>query len=84
MQAAVEALEAEGDPVGQAQIARVSPLAYRHVNFLGRYTFKLPEAVARTAPAFARPKFRIGLSQSLLQYTVPLARTVQDELVGFL
>jgi TnpA family transposase len=47
MQAAVEALEAGGHPIDQAHIARVSPLAYRHINFLGRYTFTLPEAVAR-------------------------------------
>ena len=28
-------------------LARVSPLAHRHINFLGRYAFTLPEAVAR-------------------------------------
>ena len=28
-------------------LARVSPLAHRHINLLGRYAFTLPEAVAR-------------------------------------
>ena len=28
-------------------LARVSPLAHRHINFLGRYAFTLPEAVTR-------------------------------------
>ena len=28
-------------------LARVSPLAHRHINFLGPYAFTLPEAVTR-------------------------------------
>ena len=47
MQAVVDALEAEGRPVDPALLARVSPLAHRHINFLGRYAFTIPEAVAR-------------------------------------
>ena len=34
-------------PWNPAELARVSPLAHRHINFLGRYAFTLPEAVAR-------------------------------------
>ena len=34
-----------------ADIARVSPLAFKHINFLGRYAFDLPQAVAEGALA---------------------------------
>ena len=47
MQAVVENLQAHGRSVNPGELARVSPLAYRHINFLGRYAFTLPEAVAR-------------------------------------
>ena len=47
MQAVVENLKAHGRSVNPAELARVSPLAHRHTNFLGRYAFTLPEAVAR-------------------------------------
>ena len=46
MQAVVERLEAERHPVDPADLARVSPLAHRHINLLGRYAFTVPEAVA--------------------------------------
>ena len=47
MQAVVENLQAHGRSVNPAELARVSPLAHRHINFLGRYAFTLPETVAR-------------------------------------
>lgn len=47
MQAVVDRMTDEGRTVDPAQLARVSPLTYRHINFLGRYAFTLPEAVAR-------------------------------------
>ena len=47
MQAVVESLQAHGRSVNPGELARVSPLAHRHINFLGRYAFTLPEAVAR-------------------------------------
>ena len=47
MQAVVENLQAQGHAIDPANLARVSPLAHRHINFLGRYAFTLPEAVAR-------------------------------------
>lgn len=46
IQAVVARLEAEGHPVDRADLARVSPLLYRHINVLGRYAFTVPEAVA--------------------------------------
>ena len=46
IQAIVERLEAEGRSVDPAELARVSPLQYRHIHILGRYTFAVPEAVA--------------------------------------
>ena len=39
--------EAEGFPVLDGDVARLSPLGFAHVNMLGRYAFSLPEAVAR-------------------------------------
>ena len=47
MQAVVENLQAQARATDPGELARVSPLAYRHINFLGRYAFTLPEAVAR-------------------------------------
>ena len=47
MQAVVENLQTHGRSVNPDELARVSPLAHRHINFLGRYAFTLPEAVAR-------------------------------------
>jgi TnpA family transposase len=46
MQAVVERLQAERHPVDPADLARVSRLAHRHINLLGRYAFTVPEAVA--------------------------------------
>ena len=48
MQAVVENLQASWT-LGESGRTRprVSPLAHRHINFLGRYAFTLPEAVAR-------------------------------------
>jgi TnpA family transposase len=47
MDAALAQLRAEGYSVRDEDVARLSPLAFRHVNMLGRYAFTLPEAVAR-------------------------------------
>ena len=45
--AALAQLRAEGLPVRDEDVARLSPLGFAHINMLGRYTFVLPEAVAR-------------------------------------
>jgi hypothetical protein len=44
--AAVEQLRAEGIDVDPRDIVRLSPLMHKHINFLGRYAFSLPEPVA--------------------------------------
>ena len=47
-----EALRQLGDhktPPHPADIARLSPIVWRHINFLGRYDFSLPDAVANGA-----------------------------------
>ena len=47
MDAALEQLRAEGFDVRDDDVARLSPLAHQHINMLGRYTFTLPDPVAR-------------------------------------
>ena len=47
IQAAINKLRADGQLVQETNIARLSPLTWRHINFLGRYDFSVPELVAR-------------------------------------
>ena len=47
--AALQQLKAEGYPVRAADVARLTPLRWGHINMLGRYAFVLPEAIARGA-----------------------------------
>jgi TnpA family transposase len=49
IQATLDQLAHEGWDVCQADVARISPLAFKHINFLGRYAFDLPQAVAEGA-----------------------------------
>ena len=44
MNAALEQLRAQGYEVQDDDVARLSPFAFKHVNFLGRYAFTLPPA----------------------------------------
>ncbi|PWJ73360.1 Tn3 transposase DDE domain-containing protein [Pseudaminobacter salicylatoxidans] len=46
MQEALRDIESTGMALLAADIARLSPIAWRHINFLGRYEFLLPDAVA--------------------------------------
>jgi TnpA family transposase len=46
-QAALDHLQAHGFDLRADDIARLSPLAHENFNFLGRYSFQLPPAVAR-------------------------------------
>jgi len=46
MQEALRDIESTGTVPSTADIARLSPIAWRHINFLGRYDFLLPDAVA--------------------------------------
>ena len=47
MQAAIDHLRGEGAEVRPEDLARLSPLQYKHVNVLGRYSFTLTEPVAK-------------------------------------
>jgi len=47
MDAALRQLKAEGYPVHAADVARLTPLRWSHINMLGRYAFVLPDAIAR-------------------------------------
>jgi TnpA family transposase len=47
MDAALNQLRAEGYPVRDEDVARLSPLQYPHINMLERYLFSVPEAVAK-------------------------------------
>jgi TnpA family transposase len=66
IQAAMDQLTREGWDISEADIARVSPLLFKHINFLGRYAFDLPQAIAEGALRPLRNPtsewdFRIGL-----------------------
>lgn len=47
MEAALEQLRRDGHPVQDEDVARLSPLLHEHINMLGRYSFSVPEAVAK-------------------------------------
>lgn len=47
MDAVLTQLRSEGYPVRSEDAARLSPLGHEHINMLGRYSFAVPEAVAR-------------------------------------
>ena len=47
MEAALNRLRAEGMAVKPEDVARLSPLLHKHINFQGRYSFALSESVAR-------------------------------------
>ena len=47
IQAALDQLRKEGFAVLDDDVARLSPLIHAHVNMLGRYSFAMPESVAR-------------------------------------
>ena len=38
-----------GQEVSSTDVARLSPLVYKHINFQGRYSFALSETVAQGA-----------------------------------
>ena len=47
MDAALTQLRTQGDPVQDTDVARLWPLGYQHINFLGQYPFHLPEPIAQ-------------------------------------
>jgi hypothetical protein len=49
MEAALNQLREEGHPVMEEDARRLSPLLHGHLNMLGRYSFSMPEVVAKGA-----------------------------------
>jgi hypothetical protein len=47
MEAAIQQLRKEGCAVRDEDVARLSPLVHGHINMLGRYSFSMPDTVAR-------------------------------------
>jgi len=47
IEAALEQLRKEGFPIRNEDAARLSPLIHDHINMLGRYSFAMPDIVAR-------------------------------------
>lgn len=47
VEAALNKLRADGFEVKDEDVARLSPLVHEHINMLGRYSFSVPDAVAR-------------------------------------
>jgi TnpA family transposase len=47
VEAALNQLRLEGHQVWEPDVARLSPLIHDHINMLGRYSFAMPETVAR-------------------------------------
>ncbi len=47
IEAALKQLEAEGYPVSDEDVARISPLIFHHINMLGRYLFSVPDEVSK-------------------------------------
>jgi hypothetical protein len=47
MDAVLTQLRSEGYSVRSEDEVRLSPFSYEHINMLGRYSFSVPEAVAR-------------------------------------
>ena len=46
MEKALKQLRSQGMEVKDSDVQRLWPLNYKHINFLGRYSFNLPESVA--------------------------------------
>jgi TnpA family transposase len=47
MEAVLHQLQREGFPLHPADVARLSPLLFDHINMLGRYAFLVPDSVRR-------------------------------------
>jgi hypothetical protein len=51
MEAILNQLRLERHQVYEVDVARLSPLIHDHINMLGRYSFAMPETVARVRTA---------------------------------
>jgi len=47
MATALNKLRADGFEVKDEDVARLSPLVHEHINMIGRYSFSVPDSVAR-------------------------------------
>lgn len=45
MNAALESLRTWGESVASEDIARLSPFGHRHINYLGHYSFNVPDTI---------------------------------------
>jgi hypothetical protein len=66
MDAALENLEELGLEILPEDLARLSPLEHRHINFLGHYDFNLPESLWGGQLRPLRDPFQEELLASLL------------------
>jgi hypothetical protein len=64
MDAAFDRLRAEGYTIRPEDVARLSPLGFKHVNMLGRYAFTLPDIVARGELTPLRDLNAIGIDDA--------------------
>ena len=64
MDAALSQLRAEGYEVRPEDVARLSPLGFKHVNMLGRYAFTLPDTVARGELRPLRDPRAVGIDEA--------------------
>ncbi|RFU39957.1 hypothetical protein DZF91_19940 [Actinomadura logoneensis] len=58
MDAAVKQIRKGGFPATDAMCARLSPIAYEHINFLGRCAFTAPTPRRACAPSTTPPPRR--------------------------
>jgi len=47
MEAALNQMRHQGILIEEEDVARFSPPGYRHISFLGEYSFAIPDAVAQ-------------------------------------
>ncbi len=64
MDAALDRLRADAFDVWPEDVARLSPLGFKHINMLGRCAFTLPETVARGERRPLRDPNAIGIDDA--------------------
>lgn len=75
---ALDEIRAEGRQIASADIARLSPPGFDHLNFLGRHHFSLPETIrdGRLRPLHAVRRLNRGRPPTLAPASSPLHRTL--------
>ena len=64
MDAGLDRLRADGHDVRAQDVARLSPLGFKHINMPGRYAFTLPDIVARGELRPLRDPSAIGVDDA--------------------